>query len=84
MATGKVTFINKTRGMFVVLLNDGSYSVIETSDIDEIGISSNIKGNLDEEGYSEVLNTDTSTTFDVIIQNAGCSQNHAMRRAELQ
>lgn len=83
MPTGNVVYINSKRGMFVVQLENGSYSVLEMFDSYNIEMGEEIKGHIDDEGSCIVYSIDNDESFDVIVQNAGCNRDHAMRRASL-
>ena len=78
-----VQFVNRTRGMFSVKLENGEYSVIEQVDTNEITVGDEIDGELDVTGSAEIENITTGDTFSVIIQNVNCSQHQAMNRVIL-
>lgn len=57
---GKVIMINLKRGVIVVEIEYGDYSVVEILGDDPIGIGDTIKGNLQDHGHQ---------TFNIVTQN---------------
>jgi hypothetical protein len=83
MASGNVVLINNKRGMVVVQCDNGSYSVLEILGYSDLEQGSNIRGDINSEGSCTIFNLDTNSDIDVIVQNAGCNYNHALKRAQL-
>lgn len=83
MPTGKITILNHNRGMYAAQLSDGSYSVFELMDTNEINLGDVISGELDEEGSCILNNLSEHESFDAIIQNTGLNANMAYKRTML-
>lgn len=66
MPQGRVAILNHNRGMYAVELSDGSYSVFELLDTNEINQEDVISGSLDEEGDCTLNNLTENEEFDAI------------------
>ena len=71
MPKGRVAILNDNRGMYAVELSDGSYSVFELLDTNEISAGDIISGDLDEEGSCTLNNLTENEEFDAMVQNTG-------------
>jgi len=70
---GRIVFINHSRGMYCVELTDGSYSVFELLDINDINQDDIIQGRLDELGSCTLYNQTAGQRFDAFIEDTGSS-----------
>jgi hypothetical protein len=83
MLKGEIAILNHNRGMYAVQLSDGSYSVFELLDSNEINLEDVISGPLDEEGNCTLQNVTENEIFEAIIQNAGLTLAMASKRTML-
>lgn len=83
MAEGIITILNHNRGMYAVELTDGSYSVFELLDTNELEAEDLIRGALDEEGSCVLFNITSNEQFDVIVQNTGLNLPMAQKQTFL-
>lgn len=83
MAKGTICLLNHNRGMYAVELSDGSYSVFELLDSNEINLEDIITGPLDEEGSCILKNVTENETFDAMVQNTGLNLAMAKNRTLL-
>lgn len=83
MPKGEIAILNHNRGMYAVQLSDGSYSVFELLDSNEINLEDVISGPLDELGSCELRNLTENETFDAMVQNIGCNLSTAQRQTML-
>ncbi|HEY2580226.1 MAG TPA: hypothetical protein VGI43_00380 [Mucilaginibacter sp.] len=83
MQKGTVAILNHRRGMYAVELADGSYSVFELLDTNEINLEDIISGPLDEEGSCTLKNLNEDEEFDAIVQNTGLDLGIAKKRTML-
>ncbi|SDH52383.1 hypothetical protein [Mucilaginibacter gossypii] len=83
MPKGTVCILNHNRGMYAVELSDGSYSVFELLDTNEINLEDVISGPLDEEGSCTLSNLTENEAFEAMIQNAGLNLALAKKRTML-
>ena len=83
MPKGIVTILNHRRGMYAVELADGSYSVFELLDTNEINLEDIISGALDEEGSCTLKNLSENEEFDAMVQNIGLNLIMAKSRTML-
>ena len=83
MPKGRVAILNDKRGMYAVELSDGSYSVFELLDINEINLGDFISGDLDDQGSCRLNNLTKNEEFDAIVQNTGLNAIMAQKRTML-
>ncbi len=79
MPKGRIAILNHNRGMYAVELSDGSYSVFELLDTNEIESEDLISGPLDDEGSCRLYNISESEEFEAMIQNTGLNISMAQR-----
>lgn len=80
---GSVVHLNHNRGMYSVELSDGSYSVFELLDSNEINAEDIISGTLDELGSCTLQNLTENENFEAMIQNVGLNSQIAQNRTFL-
>ena len=83
MPKGTVAILNHYRGMYAVELSDGSYSVFELLDTNEINLEDIISGPLDEEGSCTLKNLTEDDEFEAMMQNTGLNLGMAKNRTML-
>ncbi|HZY37159.1 MAG TPA: hypothetical protein VFE53_10950 [Mucilaginibacter sp.] len=83
MPKGRVAILNHVRGMYAVELSDGSYSVFELLDSNQINSEDIISGALDDEGSCILNNLTENEAFDAIVQNTGLNLAMAKNRTIL-
>ncbi len=83
MPKGRVTILNHNRGMYAVELSDGSHSVFELLDTNEINSEDIISGDLDEEGNCTLKNLTENEEFEAMVQNIGLNAVMAHKRTML-
>jgi hypothetical protein len=83
MPKGTVAILNDNRGMYAVELSDGSYSVFELLDTNEISAEDIISGDLDQEGNCTINNLTENEEFDAMVQNTGLNLIMARKRTML-
>jgi hypothetical protein len=83
MPKGRVVILNHVRGMYAVELSDGSYSVFELCDSNEINSEDIISGALDDEGSCILNNLTENEDFNAIVQNTGLNLTMAKNRTML-
>jgi hypothetical protein len=83
MQKGRIAILNHNRGMYAVELSDGSYSVFELLDSNEIHSEDIISGELDEVGSCVLNNLTEDEAFDAIVQNTGLNLTMANNRTML-
>jgi hypothetical protein len=83
MPKGRVAILNDKCGMYAVQLSDGSYSVFELLDTNEISAGDIISGDLDEQGSCRLNNLMENEEFDAIVQNTGLNAIMAQKRTML-
>lgn len=66
--------------MYAATLSDGSYSVFELLDTNEINLGDIVSGPLEEEGSCELKNLTEGEEFEAMIQNIGLNLNMAKSR----
>lgn len=77
---GTIASINQNRGMYAVELSDGSYTVFELLDLNEINEEDIISGTLDQLGSCTLQNQTSDESFDAFIENLGLGQQAARSR----
>jgi hypothetical protein len=80
---GIVVHLNHQRGMYSVELSDGSYSVFELLDSNEIESGDVIIGALDELGSCTLRNHTAGGDFEAMVQNIGLNLPMAQNRTFL-
>lgn len=83
MPKGTVAILNDNRGMYAVELQDGSYSVFESLDTNEISTGDIISGDLDKEGSCMLNNLTENEEFDAMVQNTKLNLIMARKRTLL-
>lgn len=83
MPKGVICILNHRRGMYAVELSDGSYSVFELLDSNEINLEDVISGSLDELGSCKLRNLNENESFEAIVQNVGLNLAMAKNRTLL-
>lgn len=83
MPKGIVAILNDNRGMYAVELQDGSYSVFELLDTNEISTGDIISGDLDKEGSCMLNNLTENEEFDAMVQNTKLNLIMARKRTLL-
>ena len=69
--------------MFVVKLDDNTFTVFESFNVNEFNAGDMISGQLDKCGFFNVLNATTQKTQLVLIQSVGCTESQAMNKVNL-
>lgn len=81
---GRIVFINHQRGMYCAELSDGSYTVFELLDSNEINEEDIITGPLDELGECTLQNQTTEERFEAFVENTGINLKTAKLITSLQ
>jgi hypothetical protein len=79
----RIIYINHSRGMAVVEIDKNECSVIE-ADPSDLSLGDTVEGEFSREGSTKIKNASQGTSMHVIVQNASLTQEHAIRRANLQ
>jgi len=83
MPKGTVVILNHHRGMYAVELSDGSYSVFELLDTNEINLEDIISGPLYNEGSCTLKNLSENEEFEAMVQNIRLNLSMAKNRTML-
>ena len=83
MKFGLIHYRNISKGMFVTKLDDHSFTVFESFNVNEFNVGDMVSGQLDKCGFFNVLNASTQKSQLVLIQSVGCTESEAMNKANL-
>ncbi len=70
---GKIVSINQHRGLYCIECTDGTYSIFELLDTNDINEEDVIQGELSELGNSTLYNLSTQESFEAFIEDTGVS-----------
>ena len=74
---GQIVAINHNNGMFIVRVEDGSYTVAELLGGYDIENGQRLAGNLRDVGDAKLMNHDSGERMDCYLQGYDCTWKHA-------
>lgn len=83
MKQGVIYYRNFSSALFVVEMNDDTFTVFESFDINDFSIGDMISGELSKIGSVNVLNATTQKSTTVTVRKVGCTLTLAMNMANL-
>lgn len=78
MMKGKILYENEFTATFLVKVEDKSYSIFDSFQVNSFELGDNIFGPLNRTGTAELINASTLRTQKVIIRHIACDLETAM------